>query len=505
MNARKRIGKLVALVLFATMTMAGTSSHAAIKYIFFLLGDGMASVQMQATEAYLTKKLGGDYDDPADMMANKLNMNQLPVQGMSTTFADGQFITDSAAAATAFACGSKTTVGTISMDSSHTHSLKSLAEIARDSGMKVGIISSVSIDHATPAAYYASVSSRGRYNEIAHQLANSEFNFFGGGGIKRPTGDAYTSYDIYAELAANGYTVLNTRTDIMNLQSSPMDKVVCINPWLQDSGAMPYAIDRDFTSSDDVSLAEYTETAIRCLVDSPNGFFIMVEGGKIDWACHANDAKAAIEDTLAFDDVVGVAMDFYTTHPNETLIVVTGDHECGGMTCGFKDTGYSSAYEVLEKQKVSFQYFNSDIWSVYKAANSAGFDPALNDIDNEADGEFIDVMSNYFGLVWVDMDAWEKERLEAAYDKSMSGFSANSPEEDNQLYGYYQPITVTLTHILNERAGIGWTSYSHTGVPVPVLAMGGYALYLNGFYDNTDIPKKIISAVGAALPLPTID
>ena len=149
---------------------------------------------------------------------------------------------------------------------------------------------------------------------------------------------------------------------------------------------MPYEMDHDYSGSGDLTLAQITEVAVNCLKDNRRGFFLMVEGGKIDWACHANGAKAAISDTIAFDNAIGVALDFYRKHPHQTLIVVTGDHECGGMTCGFSSTGYASAYEVLQNQKVSFQYFDDNIWSAYKAANSPGFDPALDDISNEEIG-----------------------------------------------------------------------------------------------------------------------
>ena len=126
---------------------------------------------------------------------------------------------------------------------------------------------------------------------------------------------------------------------------------------------MPYAIDRPATN---LSLAEMTEVAIACLTQKngkgngkDKGFFLMVEGGKIDWACHANDAMATIGDMLDFDDAVGVALEFYKKHPQETLIVVTGDHETGGMTVGHATTGYTAYYDRLLDQTNSFQYFGA--------------------------------------------------------------------------------------------------------------------------------------------------
>src|SRR5574341_421487 len=227
---------------------------------------------------------------------------------MQTTYDSFALMTDSASAGTAFACGIKTVSGTIGMDNTKAISYKSIAQLAHEKGRKVGIITSVSLDHATPASYYASVPSRGYMNNIATQMAATGYEFFGGGGLVKPTGATSpdTNNNIWNLLAANGYTVLNSRDSIMALKSNPKDKVVAINPWLQDSSAMPYAVDRPETN---LSLAEMTDVAIKNLSFNNNrGFFIMVEGGKVDWACHANDAIAAIGDMLDFDNAVGVAL-----------------------------------------------------------------------------------------------------------------------------------------------------------------------------------------------------
>ncbi|MBI5063688.1 MAG: alkaline phosphatase [Desulfatitalea sp.] len=446
----------MALILMFSAVSAGADGP---KYVFFFLGDGMASAQIQATEAYLTTFNGGSAAVAEDLLKseNRLNMSKMPVQGMQTTYDSFALMTDSASSATAFACGLKTKSGVIGMDNSMTASYKSVAQLAFEGGKKVGVISSVSLDHATPAAYYASVANRGLMNNIATQLANTGYDFFGGGGLASPSGPARsgdTANDVWGLLATNGYTVLKTRDDILALKSAPKNKVVCINPWLQDSAAMPYDIDRPATN---LSLAEMTEVAIACLKDEKpgrgkghprdGGFFLMVEGGKIDWACHANDAMATIGDMLDFDNAVGVALGFYKRYPQQTLIIVTGDHETGGMSVGHATT-------------------------------------------------------SAFGLDYNSLNDYQKEKLEDAYDKSMSGTNDNSKPENDLLYGGYEAIVVTITHILNQRASIGWTSYSHTGVPVPVFAQGSQAKRFAGFYDNTDIAKQLAKAMGINEELP---
>jgi len=478
------------------------------KYVFFFLGDGMASSQIQATEAYLTTINGGSAMKATDLLKpeNRLNMSKMPVQGMQTTFDSFALMTDSASSATAFSCGLKTISGTIGMDETKTTSYKSIAQLAHENGKKVGVISSVSLDHATPAAYYASVTSRGYANNIATQMANTGYEFFGGGGLAAPTADLSgsgdTDTDVWQLLEDKGYDVLNTRADILDLKNNPQDKVVCINPWLQDGQAMPYAIDRPDTN---LSLAEMTDVAVATLMDKEkphkkhhkhghqkDGFFLMVEGGKIDWACHANDGKAAIGDMLHFDNALGVALDFYNKHPHETLIIVTGDHETGGMTIGHATTGYKAYYSELMKQKHSFQYFDAEQWAPYEEANESAICPNISAPDNLAnDATVLDWMKNDFGLDYATLNDFQKQKLEDAYDKSMCETNDNSSAENTFLYSYYNPITVTMTHILNEKASIGWTSYSHTGVPVPVFAKGRVASRFAGFYDNTDIAKRL--------------
>ncbi|MFZ3047496.1 MAG: alkaline phosphatase [Desulfatirhabdiaceae bacterium] len=491
----------ITLVLFIA-TVAGATQP---KYIFFFLGDGMASSQIQATEAYLTTVNGGSAMNAEDLLRseNRLNMSKMPFQGMQTTYDSFALMTDSASSATAFACGIKTASGTINMDNTKTRSYKSVAQLAHEQGRKVGVISSVSLDHATPAAYYASVTSRDYMNNIASQMAASGYEFFGGGGLASPAGpkkDGDTSNDVLSLLIANGYTARIDRDSIMALKSSPVSKVICVNPWLQDSAAMPYAIDRPSTN---LSLAEMTEVGIANLskLSDEKGFFLMVEGGKIDWACHANDAMATIGDMLDFDKAIGAAMSFYVTHPEETLIIVTGDHETGGMSVGHATTGYKAYYEQLLNQRNSFTYFAQNQWAAHKAANSAGYDwtPVNNLASNAA---MIQLMIDTFGLDLSQLNDYQKEKLEDAYDMSMCGTTNNITDENQLLYSYYEPIIVTITHILNESASIGWTSYSHTGVPVPVFAQGVKAWKFIGFYDNTDIAKRIAEVMGIQQELP---
>ncbi|WP_347877259.1 alkaline phosphatase [Halanaerobium saccharolyticum] len=246
------------------------------------------------------------------------------------------------------------------------------------------------------------------------------------------------------------------------------------------SGAFEYEIDRQ---EDDLDLADFTRKGIEVL-DNANGFFMMVEGGKIDWAGHANDAVTNIYDTIAFDKAILEAVKFYNQHPDETLIVVTGDHECGGLTLGWSGTGYDSAFEIFSGQTVSFEWFDHNVLKPYKNT----VDQATADIaDLETEIE------KYFGLS--NFSEREQELLERAFVRTIEEEKERSDDEESYiLYGGYEPLTVTLTHILNNRAGLSWTSYSHTGVPAPIYAQGKNHELFNGYYDNIDIYHKLVQA-----------
>ena len=480
--------------LFA-VGVSGVWAETAPKYVFFFLGDGMSFPQVQMAQAF---KAHGEEDSSESLLmkSNRLNMTQLPVTGAATTFCDTRFITDSAAAATAFACGVKTAPGVLGRNAELNVSYKSIAELAKEQGRCVGIVTSVSLPHATPAGFYANVNSRNNYAEIGYQASKSGFDFFGGGWF-RDLDSTNNSGGIPVKQALEqaGYTILTDKAEILSLKDRR--KVICSVAKSYSSDAMPYAMDRP---EENFSLAEITQTAIHCLKTAPDGFFILVEGGKIDWAGHANDAAANIRETLAFDDAIGVAVDFLRKHPAETLIVVTGDHETGGLSLGFSGNHYQTAFKVLDGQTMSFERFNG-VLSHYMDqhpwvdAESSNIDVGLKQLIKES-----------FGLAWDGLAPVQQEQLEAAYDRKFgdvktderpSGYDLEgSSTMDYLLYGGYNALTVTLTHILNREAGLNWSTFSHTAVPVPVMAAGAQSDRFDGFYDNTDIAKKLARIMG---------
>lgn len=496
---------LALLVLFSGATLSGCDDDdnnsgsksivqpsAKAKYVFFFIGDGMSEVQVNAAEVY--KASVEAKTDPNYINSPRLlNMSKMPATGYATTYDAGSYITDSASAGTALACGYKTLNGVVGMDVTKTKSYKTIAEAAKEKGMKVGIVSSVSIDHATPATFYAQVDSREKYYEIGMQLAESNFDYFGGGGFRdnKYPGDKANTPACVNAATANGYRYVNTRSDFEALKNTS-GKVIAVNSVLDSSRALPYEIIRDKSSAnDDISLAEFTKKGIE-LLDNPAGFFMMVEGGKIDWACHANDAASAIQDTLAFDEAIAEALAFYEKHPDETLIIVTGDHECGGMTIGFSGAGYFTYMERMKNQTMSYDKFDS----LY-ANNLSGY-ASLTDLYDEIESSFgLDMDKN--GDAAYQPNDYQMSLLAEAFDKKKNGKGTMNSDEFYLLYGGYNPLSVTLTHVLNQISGIAWTSYSHTGVPVPVFAKGVNEDSFNGYYDNTDVCRKIASAMNITI------
>ncbi|HWR44714.1 alkaline phosphatase [Sporomusa sp.] len=445
------------------------------KYVFFFIGDGLAMPQINATEIFK-----GTLESENKMHKGKLGFTVFPNQGMQTTHSNNTFITESAAAGTALATGHKTNNDILGMDASKTNKFKSMAEMAKEKGMKVGIVSSVSIDHATPGAFYAHEPTRKNYYEIGLSLVNSGFDYFAGGGLLAPTGAKKDKPNVLDIAKQSGYKVVNTQDEINNL-SKRDGKVIAIAPELAAEAAMPYDIDRDPSQ---VTLADFTRKGIE-LLDSSQGFFMMVEGGKVDWSSHANDAATTVRDVMAFDSAISEALKFYAKHPNETLIVVTGDHETGGMTIGFAGTEYETFFSKINKQNTSYEEFDKRI-KAYRESTSPG-DAKLSD--------WLPILEDKFGLT--ELTEYDKTRLSNALAASMVDPKKRTKDPHGYLlYGTYEPFSVTVTHILNQKAGIGWTSYAHTGVAVPVFAQGIGGELFQGYYDNTDIAKKMMNIMG---------
>ena len=470
------------------------------KYVFLFVADGMAPSQFTATEYYLASK-----DNIKNYSINRLSFTQFPVTGISNTHDYGSLITDSASAGTAFASGKKTLSSMINVDPRDGKTpYKTIAEYAKEAGMKIGIVSTVTLTHATPAAFYGKTSNRNNVDGtaietgLAQQLTESGFDYYAGGWISSNS----ANNDKYLDDARRlGYNVTRTPA-AFNALTRNSGKVIALAERVQDSGAMHYEIDRRST---DLSIVDFTRKGIE-LLENPNGFFFMVESGKVDWAGHANDAGALIHDMLVFDKAIEVALEFYKKHPNETLITVIGDHETGGMGVGWAGTagipsqpglsanlgtGYSMYFDRIAKQTRSYIAFDEEVIKPYKARVTNTSQRKLEDLYSDILESFgIDLRPGSLNI-----SEFQKNQIEIAFKRSMEQ-SVEAPQEGwSVFHGSYEPLSVKLTQVLNQSAGIGWTTYSHTATPVATFAMGAHQEIFGGYYDNTEIFYKLASVM----------
>ena len=462
------------------------------KYVFLFIGDGMSYPQFQAAADYLGAVADPDYTKALPSVKDRqgaklngpqaLNFMDFEVAGSAVTYDSCSFAPDSASTATSIATGYKTYSGMINTDETGTKTYETIAEkLHEQKGWKVGVISSVNLNHATPAAFYAHQASRNNYYEIGVEMVESGFYYFAGGPLKKPTGNDGTQRDLYELAAEAGYKVTTTQADAAKVTAQD-EKVILIDEHLADDDAMDYELDR---VEGEWALADYVEKGIEVL-DNDKGFFMMCEGGKIDWACHANDAGSTVSDTLALADAVQVAVDFAKKHSQDTLILVTGDHETGGLTIGYAGTDYDTYLTNLTSQKISYAQFDEQYVARYKAEKTS-FADAMKDVE-ELFGLKLKGSAND-RLV---LTAYEVQRLKDAYALAMSDYDSDAyTQEQYVLYGTYNPFSVTVTHILNNKSGIDFTSYSHTGLPVAVFAEGTGAESFGGYYDNTAIYTKL--------------
>lgn len=470
---------LLLLVFVLTLPVARaqeSQSRSTAKYVFLFIGDGMGLAQVNAAEAFLTSvSETGTFEG--------LSMTRMPVTGFVQTTAENRYITGSAAAGTALATGFKTSINTIGMNADRTRPLQSIAKMAGTNGFKVGILTTVSINHATPAAFYASRPDRNDYYEIAMQLPESGFDLFGYGGIKHQRGKNNDQPDAMEYARQKGYTLVEGKKNFLALQHLPGKTIVMNTRFDEEDASVPFVIDQQ---SDDMLLSEVVGKSIGLLYN-PDGFFIMVEGGLIDWACHSNDAATTIREVIDFDKAIEKALEFQKRHPHETLVVVTADHETGGMSIGTALRKYDSDWKLLENQKASINRLKQDIESFKKACQgSCQFE------------KLMPLISAKTGLgKQIPLTDFDKIQLQMAFRASIFNQMPFQGKESNYLlYGDEDPLAATLVKIAGQKAGIGWTTWSHTGIPVPVWAKGAGQELFGGYIDNTDIPIRILQAMG---------
>ena len=454
----EKVRRHLILYLFFTLFVSVSSIYGKAKYVFYFIGDGMGVNVINITETYLSAVNG-------ERGSKSLLMTQFPVATFSTTYSTNADITDSAASGTALATGEKTTNSTLGLDPEG-NTIETVAEKAKKAGNKVGIATTVTINHATPAAFYAHQKKRSSYYEISHDLLASGFDFFGGAGFSN-------AKDIYTLVEDAGYTVSKGYKDFStNARNSK--KVILVHEDWEKSGGIPYNIDR---TEHDLTLKQITEAAIDVLTkDNKKGFFLMIEGGKIDGGGHGNDGATMIKEVIDMDEAIQVAFDFYKKHPKETLIVITADHDTGGVS-------YISNNMI---QNLQYQQYSQNVLSekMNKLMEAKNNKVSWEDIKS--------LLSETMGF-WKEVPiSWENEKI--LRDTFEETIAKNKDDKDVNLYAENKLLAAKAKEILNSISGLTWATRSHTNGYVPVFVIGeGQELFTHKM-DNADLPLKIIKA-----------
>lgn len=452
------------------------------KYVFYFIGDGMGPNQVLGTEMYLAEKAGKIGYSP-------LFFTKFPVAGMARTYSKSNGITDSAAAGTALAAGVKTNNSAVGVDAAK-KPVMSIAKTLQSKGRAIAICTSVSIDHATPACFYANVPNRKSYYKIGSQLPESGFDFFAGAGFQSPINKNNPNKpSLYSKAETAGYTIARGWADF-NEKKATAKKMILVqekdglkNKDFKAASSIPYEIDRD---NDDLTLAQITKAAIE-FTPKENGFFMMIEGGMIDWGCHNNDALAAFHEVIEMDEAIKIAYQFYQEHPDSTLIVITADHETGGLSLG-RDGDYTLNLKAIDAQQKSGYEFNKMVRSRYKKSikepEEGKKKPApyvWEDVKQD--------LTDYFGFYTAtELTDDENNALMNCWYK----LSGNEKKIVSTSFGEEYDFGVVATKILDKRGQIAWTTRGHTAANVPVYAIGVGAEKFNGWQDNTEIPMKIL-------------
>ncbi len=438
------------------------------KYIFYFIGDGMGMGQAMAGQTYNRVALGNE---------QPLMMMQFPYGGMIETYSASSTVTDSAAAGTALSTGHKTKNGMLGMDAD-TVAVTSMAKVLHDAGWGVGLVTTMAPDDATPGAFYAHVPNRNMFYEIGRQAAESGYEFIAGATWRGELDNSGKSRGLHDYIRSKGVDLV---TSIEAVDNSKSRRVFLYSESPFTSGDIGYTVD---SIPGMLTLPDMTRAAIDHLERvSPDHFFMMVEGGNIDHLGHGNDGGGLAIEVLNFNEAIAQAYNFYLKHPDETVIIVTADHETGGMSVGNRHVGYTSYPQYVPYQAISKDNFSRKVKELLKNQPDMTWD------------QFKEFTAEKTGL-WkqVPIKARQEKKLKEIFDDTFEKRMALADEKT--LYSSFNALANEVFNVLNEIQGYGWTTGSHTGNPVPVYAIGDGMEIFGSRMDNTGIAPRLLRLAG---------
>lgn len=465
----RRTLSLIVATLFALSALA----EGQVKYVFYFIGDGMGVNQINVTETYLAALKGKIGYEP-------ILMSNFPVVGLVNTYSATNGVTDSAAGGTALASGHKTKNGAIGMLEDLKTPCNSIAVWAQKAGKAVGVATNVAITHATPASFYGHQPNRNMYYEMGQDLCKSNFDFFAGSDFHRPN-TKEGEPTLREQAKAAGYTILTGGYKEYQKKGRKADKLILFqsdeqNEKLQ-SDHIPYALDQD---KNDLTLEQITRAGINFLMSKQkDGFFFQIEGGMIDYACHRNDIGNVINEVLDLDKAVRVAYEFYEQHPDETIIVISADHETGGLVMGCGP--YELHTDLLKYQTRSIDETKWLLNQLYKKAPKK-FTRA------EVDKQLQAILGLGAGIPVSDK---QRERIDRRWKAIEQAINDGGKVSDR-----INDLCETCKHIISEAALISWASGGHSNGYVPVYAIGPGTEVFQGRINNTEIAPAMARIAG---------
>jgi len=436
------------LFSYSILSFAGQA-----KNVILMIGDGMGPAHIQITWLYATRQVG------KNLVMTEVMDNGRTAYMVNDT-ADST-VTESAAAATQMAAGVKVLAKSIGIGPDG-KTLKTILEMAKEKKKATGLVTTSRITDATPAAFAAHVEHRSDEMRIADQLVRSDVNILFGGGRdffipESEKGKRKDGRNLLNEAKQNKYVIAETAEEMKNAQG---DKILGIF----NQGFMNFEIDRK--GSPEPSLAEMTAKALQVLSQKEQGFFLMVEGGRIDHAAHYYDIGSVIFDTLAFDEAVKVAYDFQKGNP-DTLLIITADHETGGLVV-LPYTPTSKEYEGINLEAIS-----KIKGSFLKRNMELGVNPSPDRIK--------EVMKKYY-----DIDLTE-DQVKVIQENPIKRL-------DPRHFAKYGDAGIASVLRLYHR--IGWATDSHTATPLFLWGIGPGSERIKGWRHNTEVFSIMKEAYG---------
>jgi alkaline phosphatase len=420
--------------------------------IIFMVSDGMSTGTLTLADVMLKRR-----DGRASNWI-KLFDQEYTKRGLMDMASADRIVTDSAAAAASWGCGHRVNNGALNI-SPNGRWRKPIVPIFRDAGKATGLVTTTEITHATPAGFAANVESRAMGEEIASQYLRRDVDLLLGGGNNHYAPDRRNDRrDLYSEHRDKNYRIVHYRQELLSLNAN-RERLLGIF----SNGHLPYTLDQihDEEYSQNIpTLAEMTDTALQNLSSHENGFILQVEGGRVDHAAHGNDVGGLLYDQIAFDDAIGIVLEF-AENRDDTLVIITTDH-------GNANPGLNSAPDEHFDEIQNFTHTNS--W-IHIGLNEESTVSQIRERVEAATG---------FGIT--------AEQAEA-YLQSMKG-------EYSAVYSRMNSPSAVMGQIIANYTHVNFVGGSHTGDYVELTSFGPGSESLAGFVRNTKLFDVMVEAAG---------